>query len=112
MRRRIGAILLTFGLTAAALSFNMAPSGADGSSFDCSLIDPTLTGVIVVTPSGNFNGNCATHTNPAGPGGPSGGGGAIVIPCDQLPQFGPAFEGHVVVSPSGNVSGNCHLHLH
>jgi hypothetical protein len=112
MKRRLGAVLITFGLTAAAWSFNMMPSRAEGSSVNCSQIDPTLTGVLVFTPSGNFNGNCTTHTNPEGPGGPSGGGGAIVVPCDQLPQFGPGFEGNLIVSPSGNVNGNCRLHLH
>jgi len=71
------------------------------------MISPDLTGVVVFTASGNFNGNCSSHQG--GSGGASG-GGALVIDCAVAPQFGPAFDGKIVVSPSGAVNANCHFH--
>ena len=112
MKARIRSMVLTAGVAAAAVGVTAGPASAQAATIDCSAIDPALGGVIVFTPSGNLNGNCFLHEHPEGPGGPAGGDGATVIPCEEFEEFGPGFQGNVVISPSGNVNVNCRLHVH
>ena len=63
----------------------------------CSEISSSMNGTRVLTPSGNFNGNCVVP-------GPNPVDQHSITPCET---FFPGSEGNLITTPSGHIKFHC-----